>query len=129
MRRSSGRGQVEPLAALAAVLAVSAGIVVYAGLLDDAVPGNAEAETPSAILDRVHRTAQQTGVVAPDRLDAALAAVPDGWHANVTVTSGGRRWSRGPAPPEGADRARRRVSVRPAPGEVSPGQLRVVVWR
>jgi hypothetical protein len=129
MRRSSDRGQVEPLAALAAVLAVSAGLVVYAETLDDTVPGQPDDETPTAILDSVHRSLQSTGVSTPGRLDAAMATVPEEWQANVTLTAGGERWQRGPSPPESADRVTRRVSVRLAPQRIEPGQLRVVVWR
>lgn len=129
MRRSSDRGQVEPLAALAAVLAVSAGLVVYAGVLDEAIPEQPESETPTTILDSVHRSLQTAGVASPDRLATAAATVPDGWQANVTLSAGGQRWHRGPEPPDGADRATRRVSVRVAPKQIEPGQLRVVVWR
>ena len=129
MRRSSVRGQVEPLAALAAVLAVSAGFVVYADTLDDAVPGQPDDETPTAILDSVHRSLQTTGVSAPGRLDMAMATVPGEWKANVTLAAGSERWRRGPSPPESADRVTRRVSVRLAPQRIEPGQLRVVVWR
>lgn len=129
MRRSSGRGQVEPLAALAAVLAVSTGLVLYAGTLGDAVPGEPDDETPAEILDSVHRSLQTTGVSSPTKLNAAMAAVPEGWQANVTLAAGGERWRRGPTPPESADRETRRVSVRLAPQRIEPGQLRVVVWR
>jgi|AntRauTorcE11898_2_1112593.scaffolds.fasta_scaffold18368_2 hypothetical protein len=129
MRRSSDRGQVEPLAALAAVLAVSAGLVVYADTLDDTVPGQPDDETPTEILDSVHRSLQTTGVSTPARLDTAMVTVPEGWQANVTLTAGGHRWQRGPSPPESADRATRRLSVRLAPKHIEPGQLRVVVWR
>ncbi|MEF8871852.1 MAG: hypothetical protein V5A41_09505 [Haloarculaceae archaeon] len=129
MRRSSDRGQVEPLAALAAVLAVSAGLVVYAETLDDTVPGQPDDETPTAILDSVHRSLQTTGVSTPSRLDTAMATVPEGWQVNVTLTADSERWQRGPSPPESADRVTRRVSVRLAPQRIEPGQLRVVVWR
>ncbi len=129
MRRSSDKAQVEPLAALAAVLAVSAAFVLYAGTLDDAVPGQPDDETPTQILESVHRSLQTTGVSAPSRLDAAIATIPEGWQANVTLSGGGERWQRGPSPPESADRVTRRVSVQLAPQRIEPGQLRVVVWR
>ena len=129
MRPSSDSGQVEPLAALAAVLAVAAGLVVYAGVLDDSIPGQPNTETPAAILDSVHRSLQTAGVTNPGRLDAAMATVPDGWHANVTVVAGSQRWYRGPNPPDDATRETRRVSVRLLPTRIEPGQLRVVVWR
>ena len=129
MRRSSDKGQVEPLAALAAVFAVSLGLTVYAGVLDDVTPGQPDAETSKTVLDSVQRSLESTGVTSPDRLDEAMRAVPDGWHANVTLTAGGEQYQRGPAPPDAADRETRRVSVRLAPQRIDPGQLRVVVWR
>jgi len=129
MRRSSDRGQVEPLAALAAVLAVSAALVVYVGALDDAMPGESDSKTPRTIHDRVQRHVTSAGVVDPDRLAGALETVPDGWTANVTVAGGGMQWHRGPDPPDEAERVRSRVSVAIGPGRVEPGQLRVVVWR
>jgi hypothetical protein len=129
MRHSPDRAQVEPLAALAAVLAVSAGLTIYAGVLDDTVPTAPESETPAAILDGVHRSLTVAGVSSPSRLDEAMATVPDGWHANVTLTAGGQQWQDGPAPPASAQRERRRVSVRLRPQRVEPGQIRVVVWR
>ncbi|WP_302080970.1 DUF7285 family protein [Salinibaculum rarum] len=129
MRRSSGRGQVEPLAALAAVLAVSAGFVVYADTFEETTPEEPDDQTPSAIVDAVQRSLQSAGVASPARLDAATTAVPSGWEANVTLAADGTRWQRGPAPPASADRVSRRVSVRVAPRRIQPGQLRVVVWR
>jgi len=129
MRHWSGKGQVEPLAALAAVLAVSAGLVVYAGTLDGATPEQPDDETPAAIVDGVQRSLQSAGVASPARLDAATTAVPSGWAANVTLVADGTRWRHGPTPPASADRVTRRVSVRVTPRRIQPGQLRVVVWR
>lgn len=129
MRRWSDRGQVEPLAALAAVLAVVAGLTIYAGTLDDRVPESPDRETASTTLDTVRRALQTAGVVDPDRFDRALATVPDGWRANVSLDASGRQWSRGPVPPETADSATVRVSVRLEPAEIRPGRLRVAVWR
>jgi hypothetical protein len=129
MRRSSGRGQAEPLAALAAVLAVAAGLVIYAGTLDDRLPGRHDRQIAETTLDRVERALQTTGVVDPERLGTALSRLPDGWHGNLTLRANGRRWSRGPAPPTDAERATGRVSVGVAPTRICPGQLRVVVWQ
>lgn len=129
MRRSSGRGQVEPLAALAAVLAVTAGLVIYAGALEDRIPGGPDRRIAETTLERVERALQTTGVADPDRLDAAMTRFPDGWHGNLTLRANGTRWSRGPAPPTDAQRATGRVSVGVAPTRLCPGQLRVVVWR
>lgn len=129
MRHSSGRAQVEPLAVLAAVLAVSAGLTIYTGVLDDTVPKAPESETPAEILDGVQRSLAASGVSSPTRLGEAMTTVPDGWHANVTLTAGGRQWHEGPVPPASAQRERRRVSVKLGPQRIEPGQLRVVVWR
>jgi hypothetical protein len=129
MRRSSDRGQAEPLAALAAVFAVSVGLALYAGGLDDAIPGQPESETPEAVLESVHRSLDVAGVTSPSRLENAVAAVPDGWHANVTLSTAGEQYQRGPTPPVSAEHETRRVSVKTAPKHVDPGQLRVVVWR
>lgn len=129
MRRSSDRAQVEPLAALAAVLAVAAGLTIYAETLDGSVRDGPDRETASTALESVRRTLQTAGVVDPPQLDRATDAVPDGWRANVSLGAGGRRWSRGPTPPETAERATARVSVRLAPTDVRPGRLRVAIWR
>ena len=129
MSRSSGRGQVEPLAALAAVLAVTAGLTIYAGTLTDAVPTRTGKNTAETSLSRVTASLESAGVVDTTRLDEGLAAVPTGWHGNLTLRAGGKQWMRGPVPPTDADRATTRVSVRTAPMEVRSGELRLVVWR
>jgi hypothetical protein len=129
MRRSSDRAQVEPLAALAAVLAVSAGLVVYAETLVGTAPENSDTGSVERALDRVEGHLRSGGVVSPDRLDSAGAVLPDGWHANVSLTVDGQQWGDGPRPPPGASSALRRVSVRQAPGQIKPGRLRVVLWR
>ena len=129
MRRSSDRAQVEPLAALAAVLAVSAGLVVYAETLAGTAPETDDTATVERALDRVEGHLRRGGVVSPDRLDGAGAVLPDGWRANVSLTVDGQRWRDGPRPPPGASSAVRRVSVRQAPGQIRPGRLRVVLWQ
>lgn len=129
MPHSSGRGQVEPLAALAAVLAVTAGLTIYAGALTDAVPTRADRNTAETALSRVTASLESAGVVDTAALDEGLAAVPTGWRGNLTLRAGGKQWTRGPVPPTDADRATTRVSVRTAPMEVRSGELRLVVWR
>lgn len=128
MRRSSGRGQFEPVVGLVAVLAVSAGLVAYADTLHRVLPDEIERETAETALDRVHDRLRIAGVAVPDRLDRAPAAAPSGWRMNVTLRTREGTWERGPAPPDDALRARRRVSVRVAPGRLEPGRLRVAVW-
>jgi hypothetical protein len=129
MRRSSGRGQFEPVVALAAVLAVSAGLVTYADTLDGVLPGDRDRETAATTLDRLHDRLRVAGVVVPDRLDRAVAAVPSGWQASVTLRTRQERWHRGPDPPADGLSAERRVSVRITGSSLEPGTLRVVLWR
>lgn len=128
MSSSPDRGATEPLAALVAVFAVSAGLALYAGVLDGALAsatGERNVATPTA--DSVERRLSTAGVVSPNRTANALDAVPTGYDGNVTVRAG-RRWSAGPSPPPDAARARRTVSVRVAPATVKRGTLRVTVW-
>jgi len=129
-RSRARRAQVEPLAALAAVLAVTVGLALYAGALDEAVPRDREPRRSPSAVDAVRDAASDpTGVVHPDRLSRALdGAAPPGRRANATLVAAGHRWTAGPAVPPGAtDRATRRVGVRTADG-VALGSLRVVVW-
>lgn len=122
------RGQVEPFAALAAVLAVGLAISLYAGVLAGADPGGSERTVAETALDRVSRHVSDGSVVAPDRIPQSPAVAPAGYEANVTLAVEGTEWRAGPTPPESADRASRRVTVRLAPGKVRPGRLTVVVW-
>lgn len=129
MSRSSARATTEPLAALVAVFAVSTGLALYAGILDDSLAGAAgerDLATPTA--DAVERELTTAGVVDPGRVPASLSAVPDGYEANVTVRAD-QRWTAGPAPPADADTDRRTVSVALGPATVRRGTLRVCVWR
>lgn len=132
MPRSSGRrGQVEPLAALAAVAAVGAALALYAGVLNGVLAAQPDAGPAETALDRVHRAASTASVVEPGRLGTAVAARPKGYHLNATVTVDGHRWHAGPAPPSGADvdAAGRLTGVRLGPDRIRPGRFRVEVWR
>lgn len=126
MSRSSGRGYVEPLAALAAVFAVAVGLTVYVGGLQTALaPGDRSvAET---VLDDIVTEATTMGVLEAAAIRSAEP--PAGWQANVTLATRDGRWTTGPTPPAAADSATRRVSVRLAPGTVRPGRLTVEAWR
>lgn len=125
MSRSSARGYVEPLAALAAVFAVVVGLTVYAGGLEGVLrPG--DRSIAESVLDDVATAAETRGVVEPAAVETA--APPAGWDANVTLATREGRITRGPTPPADADRATRRVSVRLAPGTVRPGRLVVEAW-
>lgn len=129
MSRSSARATTEPLATLVAVFAVSAGLALYAGILDDSISqatGERDLATPTA--DAVERELTTAGVVNPGRVPSSLTAVPDGYRANVTVRAD-QRWTAGPEPPADADTDRRTVSVALGPATIRRGTLRVRVWR
>lgn len=122
------RGQVEPLAALAALFAVCVGLSVYAVVLADAGRPT-ERDLAEPTLAAVDDVVSVGGIVHPSRLDRALASGPSGWRLNVTVAADDARWTAGPSPTVVGDRSSRRVSVRLGPGRVRAGHLRVVVWR
>ena len=127
---ATDRALVEPTAALAAVFAVCAATVLYAGVLGDAVPAS-DRELGDPTLTRVHDATRDGGVVRPARLPKASDAGPRGHRLNVTLRAGGERWYAGPATPtkeERIDRASRVVSVRFGPGNVTAGRLAVAVW-
>ena len=126
-RSSTRRGQTEPLAVLAALFAVGAGLTLYAGVVDTSL-GQREAPDADPTLDRVHSAVTENGVVDPSALDAALAAAPDGHRVRATLTADGREWTAGPETPPDARSASRTVSVRVAAGKVRVGRLGVVVW-
>jgi hypothetical protein len=124
------RGQVEPLAALAAVFALTVGLGLYTGALHAAVPTPADDDLAPTALDAVAGTASDpTGVIDPERLPSALAAGPDRHRTNATLVAAGRQWAVGPpAPNDASDRARRRVAVDVGANRTAVGRLRVVVW-
>lgn len=125
MSRSWGRGQVEPLAALVAVIAVCTAVALHAGVLDDRVAALAGDRPPvDRTLDRVHDRLWNGTAADPGRL--AIPAVEG--RVNVSLATDHRRWTAGPAPPPDAPRAARRTAVQRRPGVVAPARLRVVVW-
>lgn len=129
MPRSSARSGQTELAGLVAVLAVCLGLSLYAGVLDAAFPGGTDSTPARAAADRAADLARVGGVVRPGRLHRTLAAAPSGHRFNVTLRAADRGWSAGPATPDRATTATRRVSVRLVPGRVRPGRLRVALWR
>ncbi|WP_254831129.1 DUF7285 family protein [Haloglomus salinum] len=124
------RGQVEPLAALAAVFAVTAALGLYTGALQAAIPEPTGADLAPTALDAVaEAVSDRTGVVDPTRLSAAPGAGPEGRRLNATLTAADRRWCAGPPIPAAAsDRAARRIAVDTAVSRTTVGRLRVVVW-
>jgi hypothetical protein len=131
MSRSSGRrsrGQVEPLAALAAVFAFGAALALYAAALPASTPADADRDVAPPVLDRVTDRVLYNGVVDPENVTSGITARPEGYQLRVTLIAGNDTWRAGPTPPPTADAATRRVSVRRWPGRVDPGRLRVEVW-
>lgn len=126
--RLRSRAQTEPLAALVALFAVCAGVSLYAAVLGGSIPDTGR-DLSDPALERIRDAASDAGAVRPRALSAAVDAGPDGRRVNATLSAGDRRWSVGPTPPPRADRASRPVSVRLAPGRVTPGRLAVAVWR
>ena len=122
------RGQVEPLAALAAVLAVGIALVLYADALSVASPSPTDPGVANATLDPVQDELSEGAVANPDRISSAAETGPAGHRVNVTLSAGDRSWSAGPTPPPETEEASRPTSVRVAAGRIEPGQLRVVVW-
>ncbi|CCQ32362.1 hypothetical protein HLRTI_001015 [Halorhabdus tiamatea SARL4B] len=143
----SGRGQTEPLAALAAIALVCTAITLYTGLygtLFDSV--GEERALGSVTAERVWDAIGENGVYDSDddlRTRIEPATIPQGANLEVTVTyvgDDGRMETAGSAtfdargsvirtdPPSTAERFERSVPVRIAPGDLKPGTLTVVVW-
>lgn len=135
MSPSSDRGAVEPVTALVAVFAVSMGLALYAGVLDETLATTtSERNLAPSAADAVESNLSTAGIVDPSRLDSAAATIPPGYERNVTLYvsddhSSIRRWTSGPAPSANADLAVRTVSVSIGPGDVRRGRLVVRVWR
>lgn len=118
---------MEPLAALVALVAVTLALSLYAGVLEANLPDRGD-RTSAVTADRALAAVAPDGVARPERLADAVAAAPEGYRLNATLTTGDHRWTAGPDRPPDRDGQRRQVAVRPEPGRVRPGALRVVVW-
>lgn len=126
------RGAVLPIPALLAAAVVCAALSLYATALYDRTPGQERSVVRPATADALERVSE-SGVVAPSRLDAGLAAIPNGYEANLTVLAEGERWSAGPAPPGDVTKgdaqiATRAVTVRVGQGQLRPGEFEVILW-
>lgn len=121
-------GQVEPLAAVVAVVAVCVGFTLYAGVLAGEYE-EPERATSDVVADRTVGAVTTVGVVEPANLDRAGPSTPAGWQVHVRLASSGTVWTHGPEPPPEANSQTRRVSVRHGPGRIQPGGLTVTVWR
>lgn len=128
MDAQRGRGQVEPLAAIFAVVIVGLALSLYAGVLDARLPGDGQRDVAAGALERVERAVAPAGVTIPTRLSRAPAAGPSGYATNVTLAAGGNRWTVGPPAPRTTSPEATAVSVRLAPATVRPGTLEVRVW-
>ena len=129
---SAARGQVEPIAALVALLAVGVGLSLYAGAIASVDATTESRETADVVLDRVHDEITVAGVSHPDRL-AVPADIPiSDRRVGVGLFTREGRWLAGkrnasrPYPPD-VTVVERTVSVRIAPGEQVRGELRAVV--
>jgi hypothetical protein len=137
---SARRAQTEPLAVLAALFAVGAGLALYAGVVDTTLGGD-EDRNVDPTLRRVWDAVSEAGVLVPTNLSDGLAVGPEGREIRITVTSqpshgnrdtaatpDNRTWTAGPETPPDAASASRTASVRVGPGRVRSGRLRVEVW-
>lgn len=126
---SPHKAQLEPLSALAAVLAITMAISLYAGVYANALPHRTETAPATATTDRVVHALSTGGVIDPTRLSrpTITATVPASMSVAVTLYTDEYRWSIGATPPDHATRTVRTVPIRVA-GTISVGQLRVVIW-
>lgn len=168
MLRAAHRGQTEPLAALAAVFAVSVGITLFVGAYGGATSHQTDRNLAEPTLERTVDRIGDGGTVDPRWITIAEERIsesgspadgtqplgnppgvdnsstevqseegvpewfrslsPNGYHHNITILAGNRRWSAGPRPANDATTASRRITVERAPGEVESGRLIVEVW-
>lgn len=130
MSCSSGRGQTEPIAALAAVFVLGLGLSLYAGALDATLPTlSTDRELAPTAADRLEATATRFGAIDPPLNGRVAQARPTGHRLNATLRTAAGRWTGGPPRPDRPDCVERRVTVRVAPARVRPGILEVCVWR
>lgn len=128
-RSSARRAQVEPVAAVVAVLALCLALAAYGAVGERVLPERGGSAPAAQVLDDAVGAATPAGsvVVSPTRLAGGVA--PAGYRVHVRLTAGERAWTAGASdPPPAAASAARRVPVRTAPGDVRPGELTVEVW-
>lgn len=123
----SRRGQVEPIAAIAAVFAIAVGFALYAGVASEVAPER-EGTDAEATMHRLEARALSDGILsAPPAINASALSRP-GEAVNVTVETEAGSWAAGPEPPGETEVARRPVTVRVDAGRQVPGWLRLEVW-
>lgn len=130
MPRSSAsetdRGQVHPLPALVAVVALALALTAYAGVTDTLVtPTEPSPAVPA--LKRVEAAATTGALLDPQALDHQAAAL-DGYRVNATLRTQHELVTAGPEPANDTRTAAIAVAV-DASDSVVPGRLRVEVWR
>lgn len=125
----SDSAQVEPLAALAAVLAVCIALSLYVGAVDSTLVSlTPERSVAPTAADRLVATASSFGSIAVPLGESVETARPAGYELNATVAADGTAWTAGPTPPAESECTRRRVSARTEPATVRPATLEVCVW-
>lgn len=131
MSRSSGRAQVEPTAALAAVLALTVALGLYAAVHASVPLGGSEAHPATAAREHV-AAALGDETAVPASLPAAAAdaanATPTS-SLNATLRTASGVWTVGPPRPPRADVSTQVLPVDTGNGVVRPGRLTVAVWR
>lgn len=148
---TSDRGQTEPLAALVAVAVLAIAMGVYAAYVTDALPDGSERAVEEPTMNQVWDEISAGGAYDEGTdLESAVprGALPGGFSVYVSVTeldedgSEVLAWAvfdnREPIPkgeldadfepPEDARVAERSIPIRKAPGEITTGKLRVIVW-
>jgi hypothetical protein len=129
-RSSARRAQVEPVAAVVAVLALCLALAAYGAVSAGVLPRRGGPAPADQVLDDAVDAATTEGgvVVWPSRLSGDV--VPGGYEASVRLSAGEQTWTAGvDSPPPDAASASRRVPVRVGPGKVRPGRFNVEVWR
>lgn len=135
MSRSSAsewnRGQVQPLPALIAVLALILALTAYADVTQS-LPPTEDATPAEPALKRIEANATTGAVLDPTALSPTAAGL-DGYLVNVTLRTAQQRVTTGPTPPTESTRtievsdAASTVAVGRG-GRVVPGVLEVEVW-
>lgn len=120
-----GRGQVYPLPALVAVIALTVAMTAYGGV-STSLRGPADPSPAIPALKQVEAQATTGAVLDPAAVDPSAAEL-DGYRVAVIIELAGERYAVGPSPPAHAHRAETTVAIGQADA-VRPGILRVEVW-
>ena len=129
-RSSARRAQVEPVAAVVAVLALCLALAAYGAVSEGVLPDRESSAPADQVLDDAVDAATAAGsvVVSPAHLTGDVT--PAGYEVSVRLTASERSWTVGAdSPPPDATSASRRVPVRVTPEDVQPGRLTVEVWQ